>query len=152
LLLTDLITPGRIKVPLLGETKDALLEELVDLVATDSAITDRDAVLESVRERESVLSTGIGHGVAIPHGRTPAVTRLCLAAGVTERPVDFDALDGQPVRLFFLLIGPDFAAADHIKALSRISRLVRRPEMRERLADVESAEEFYRILSHFEAA
>jgi mannitol/fructose-specific phosphotransferase system IIA component (Ntr-type) len=150
LLLTDLISPRRIKIPLEGRTKDELLAELVELVTGDGGIEDVAAVLRAVRDREAVLSTGIGHGVAIPHGRSAAVGELRLAAGITSSPVDFDALDGQPVRLFFLLIGPESAAAAHIKALSRISRLVRRDDMRERLLDVDSAEEFYQILHEFE--
>jgi mannitol/fructose-specific phosphotransferase system IIA component (Ntr-type) len=150
LLLTDLITPGRIKIPLEGRTKDEILEELVELATGDGGIDDVDAVLRAVRDREAVLSTGIGHGVGIPHGRSAAVRELRMAAGVTAMPVDFDALDGQPVRLFFILIGPETAAAAHIKALSRISRLVRRDDIRERLITVDSPEEFYQILNDFE--
>lgn len=148
--LTDLVTPRRIKIPLEGRTKDELLAELVDLVASDGEIDDVPAVLRAVQDREAVLSTGIGHGVAIPHGRSAAVKGLRMAAGITATPVDFDALDGQPVHLFFILIGPDTAATEHIKALSRISRLVRRDDMRDRLIDVHSPEEFYQILSDFE--
>ncbi len=150
MLLTDLITPRRIKIPLEGRTKDELLAELVELTASDGGIDDTQAVLRAVRDREAVLSTGIGHGVAIPHGRSAAVKELRLAAGVTDTPVDFDALDGQPVRLFFVLIGPELAAAAHIKALSRLSRLVRRDDMRERLINVDSPEEFYQVLHDFE--
>jgi len=149
LLLTDLITPQQIKIPLEGRTKEELLAELVALATgNDPAVID--AVLRAVQDREAVLSTGIGHGVAIPHGRSPAVDKLRLAAGVTDVPVDFDALDGQPVRLLFLLIGPDSAAGAHIKALSRISRLVRRDDMRDSLMAADSAEEFYQILYEFE--
>lgn len=149
MLLTDLITPQQIKIPLEGRTKEELLAELVALATgNDPAVID--AVLRAVQDREAVLSTGIGHGVAIPHGRSPAVDKLRLAAGVTDVPVDFDALDGQPVRLLFLLIGPDSAAGAHIKALSRISRLVRRDDMRDSLMAADSAEEFYQILYEFE--
>lgn len=150
MLLTDLITPTRIKIPLVGETKDEVIEELVELATGGDEGLDTSAVVRAVRDREAVLSTGIGHGVAIPHGRSAAVPELRLAAGVKDHPIDFDALDGEPVRLFFLLIGPEHAAASHIKALSRLSRLVRRDDMRERLATVDSPEEFYRILNEFE--
>jgi mannitol/fructose-specific phosphotransferase system IIA component (Ntr-type) len=147
--LTDLITPQRIKIPLQGRNKDELLRELVEL-ATGPVEAQRDAVLAAVRAREAVLSTGIGHGVAIPHGKTAAIAELMLAAGTTHAGVDFDALDGQPVRLFFLLVGPESAAGAHIKALSRISRLVRREDMRDRLLAADSPDEFYRILREFE--
>lgn len=151
MLLTDLITPRRIKIPLEGRTKEELLAELVELTAQDGEIADLPAVLRAVQDREAVLSTGIGHGVAIPHGRSVAVQELRMAAGTTAVPVDFDALDGQPVRLFFILIGPEQEAAAHVKALSRISRLVRRDEIRDRLLMSHSPEEFYQVLSEFEA-
>ena len=107
-------------------------------------------VLHAVREREQVLSTGIGNGVAIPHGKARGIGGLVLAAGVTAEPVDFEALDGQPVRLFFLLVGPDSAAGQHVKALSRISRLLRRNSFRERLIGARSAQEFHKILEDAE--
>ena len=81
-----------------------------------------DELLRAVREREAVLSTGIGNGVAIPHGKSSVIPELRMAAGTAEPPVDFDALDGQPVQLLFLLVGPESAAGPHIKALSRIAR------------------------------
>ncbi|HEX7119041.1 MAG TPA: PTS sugar transporter subunit IIA [Longimicrobiales bacterium] len=150
MLLTDLITPGRIKIPLEATSKDELLRELVDIVTRSDHVDDPDDVLRAVREREAVLSTGIGHGVAIPHGKSPAVPELRMAAGCTAQPVDFDALDGQPVRLFFLLVGPESAAGPHIKALSRISRLVRREDTRAKLLAARDAAEFYRALQDAE--
>ncbi len=149
-LLTDLITPERIKIPLVSREKDELLRELVEVVTHGDRIDDPADVLRAVREREAVLSTGIGNGVAIPHGKSPAVPELRMAAGTTAEPVDFDALDGQPVRLFFLLVGPESAAGPHIKALSRISRLVRREEVRARLLAARNAEEFHRALRNAE--
>lgn len=146
MLLTDLLSPERIEIPLEAKTKDELLRELVDVVARDGEITAVEEVLRAVREREAVLSTGIGNGVAIPHGKSSAVPELRMAAGITAEPVDFEALDGRPVRLFFLLVGPETAAGPHIKALSRISRLVRKPEVRERLLGTDDAESFYESL------
>jgi mannitol/fructose-specific phosphotransferase system IIA component (Ntr-type) len=151
LLLTDLLTAERVRIPLEGRTKDDLLQELVDVVVDDAATPDRVEVLHAVREREAVLSTGIGHGVAIPHGKSAALAELRMAAGRATEPVDFDALDGQPVSLFFLLVGPESAAGPHIKALSRISRLVRRDEVRERLVAAKTAEEFIQALQEAEA-
>ena len=151
-LLTDLLTPERIKIPLVSNTKDALLRELVDLVGQQAKVRDRDEVLRAVIDREQVLSTGIGNGVAIPHGKSAAVDDLVLAAGVARDGVDFEALDGQPVQLFFLLVGPDSAAGQHVKALSRISRLLRRDSFRTRLASAGSPEEFYAILAEAESS
>ena len=110
MLLSELLSADRIKVPLGGLTKDELLRELVDLVAPTADPAAKHAILAAVQEREQLLSTGIGAGVAIPHGKTPVVDQLLMAAGVTSRPVDFDALDGQPVELFFLLVGPESAS------------------------------------------
>lgn len=151
MLLTDLLTPERIKIPLVSSDKDELLEELVDLAATSDMIFDADSVLHAVREREEVLSTGIGSGVAIPHGKSDGVRELVLAAGITKEPIDFEALDGQPVQLLFLLVGPEAAAGQHVKALSRVSRMLRRETFRERLINAASADEFFAIISEAEA-
>lgn len=111
---------------------------------------DRDAVLRAVRERESVLSTGIGYGVAIPHGKTGLLSELRMAAGRSREPMEFDALDGLPVQLFFLLIGPDAAAGPHIKALSRISRIVRQDDVRADLIAAKDPASFMRALQNAE--
>lgn len=151
--LTELITPEQIRIPLRARTKEELLRELVEAaIVADRAEAVKEDVLRAVREREAVLSTGIGNGVAIPHGKSAALPGLRMAAGRTAELVDFDALDGQPVRLFFLLVGPEAAAGQHIKALSRISRLVRKQSVRERLVAAETPEEFYRALVEAEGA
>jgi mannitol/fructose-specific phosphotransferase system IIA component (Ntr-type) len=151
LLLTDLLTIDRIKIPLQARSKDDILRELVQVIRDRQEFADGDDILRAVRERESLLSTGIGNGVAIPHGKSPVVPELMMAAGCTPEPVEFDSLDGAPVNLFFLLIGPETAAGPHIKALSRISRLVRRDDARERLQRAKSPEEFFRALQEAEA-
>jgi mannitol/fructose-specific phosphotransferase system IIA component (Ntr-type) len=150
-LLSELLTIDRIKIPLEAVSKEDLLRELVSIVAMTDGISDEDAVLQAVRERESILSTGIGHGVAIPHGKSPSVPELRMAAGRAASPVDFDALDGQPVALFFLLVGPETAAGPHIKALSRISRIVRRDDVRDRLIAASTPDEFLKALQDAEA-
>lgn len=149
-LLSEILSLPRVKVPLEATTKAELLRELVDVLAEDGCARDADAVLRVVREREDVLSTGIGHGVALPHGKSDACPELCIAAGVTAGPVEFDALDQEPVRLAFLLAGPESAAGAHIKALSQISHLVRRPEVRDRLIQAEDDEAFLRALREAE--
>jgi fructose PTS system EIIBC or EIIC component len=151
LLLTDLLTLERIKIPLQGSTKDDVLRELVQVITKADQVDDPDEVLRAVREREAVLSTGIGNGVAIPHGKSALVPDLVMAAGRTAGPVEFDSLDGQPVRLLFMLIGPESAAGPHIKALSRISRLIRKDSVRDLLINAATPEEFYRGLMEAEA-
>jgi len=147
-----MLITGRIKITLHSSTKDDLLRVLVDRAADGAEVADRDEVLRAVMDREEVLSTGIGHGVAIPHGKSSSVDGLVLVAGVTRQGVDFEALDGQPVHLFFLLVGPESAAGQHVKALSRISRLLRRESFRQRLIDAPDAETFYSVLAEAEAS
>jgi mannitol/fructose-specific phosphotransferase system IIA component (Ntr-type) len=109
-------------------------------------------VLQAILERERQFPTGIGYGVAVPHGKTPALASLVVVAGTTPAPVPYETLDGEPVRLFFLLAGPESQAGAHVKALSRISRLVRREPVRARLLGARTAEEFYRSLCEAEGA
>jgi mannitol/fructose-specific phosphotransferase system IIA component (Ntr-type) len=149
LLLTDLLTIDRIRIPLESRTKDNVLRELVQVITRDSD-DEPEEVLRAVREREAVLSTGIGNGVAIPHGKSALVPELVMAAGRTAAPVEFDSLDGQPVQLLFMLVGPETAAGPHIKALSRISRLIRKDSVREQLINARTAEEFYQGLKDAE--
>ena len=152
MLLSELLSADRVKVPLGSRTKTDVLRELVDLVANDRTALEAAPILAAVRERELVLSTGIGAGIAIPHGKTPHVDQLVVAAGVAREPIDFDALDGQPVRLFFLLVGPESASGAHVKVLSRISRLLRRDQLRRELMTVSSVSSFLELVRSSEAA
>jgi len=145
LLLTELLTPDRIRVPLVAGDKPGVLRELTQLLAERAGVT-AGPLLMAVLEREQVLSTGIGHGIAIPHAKVAAVQDLMLVCGSHPTGVEFEALDGAPVRLFFLLIGPESAAGQHVKALSRIARLVRRESVRDALMRAESAEAFNQVL------
>ena len=147
--LSELLTPARIRVPLHATDKDGVLRELVGLVAAGNG-TSSDEVLGAILEREKQFPTGIGYGVAVPHGKTPALSSLVVAAGTTPAPVPYETIDGEPVRLFFLLAGPESAAGAHVKALSRISRLVRREPVRGKLLGARTSEEFYRALCEAE--
>ena len=152
MLLSELLSPVRIKVPLGSRTKTDVLRELVNLVAAPGEAASALAILASVNERERVLSTGIGGGIAIPHGKIPHADQLVLAAGVSPGGIDFDALDGKPVHLFFLLIGPESASGAHVKALGRISRLLRREPLRAELVASQSADAFLRVIQAAEAS
>jgi mannitol/fructose-specific phosphotransferase system IIA component (Ntr-type) len=149
--LSELLTPARIRVPLHGIDKEGVLRELVALVtAGNGGGGALDDVLNAILEREKQFPTGIGYGVAVPHGKTPALPTLVIVAGTTPTPVPYETIDGEPVRLFFLLAGPESAAGAHVKALSRISRLVRREPVRDRLLGARTPEEFYRALCEAE--
>ena len=149
--LSELLTPARILVPLHATDKEGVLRELVDAVSEGNGGAS-DEVLVAILERERQFPTGIGYGVAVPHGKTPALTALVIVAGTTPAPVPYETIDGEPVRLFFLLAGPESFAGTHVKALSRISRLVRREGLRARLLEARTPEEFYRTLCEAEEA
>jgi PTS system nitrogen regulatory IIA component len=151
-LLAELLDAERVKVPLSSRTKDQVLRELVGLAAGDREPAVVDAIISSVRDREQLLSTGIGDGVAIPHGTTPHIDHLVMAAGVARPPIDFDALDGKPVELFFLLVGPESASGAHVKALSRISRLLRREGLRRELMAATTGAAFLKTIERSDPA
>ena len=108
---------------------------------------DPGDLLRAVCEREDAQSTGFGHGIAIPHGRTPTLGSLALVAGRAAVPIEYNAVDGQPVRLFFLVAGPESASGDQVRVLARIARLVRRDYLRERLLKAATAEDFAQIVT-----
>lgn len=151
-LLTHL-TPERIVLPLRSRDKEGVVRELAEVTARSVGRGGRtDELADAVLEREGVLSTGIGGGVALPHARTAVVSELALAAGTAPGGVDFAALDGRPVRLVFLLAGPVDSAGDHVRALSRLSRLLDREELRDRLIGCRDAEAFIQAVGEAEAA
>lgn len=122
-----------------------MLRELVELLLPGDG-GQSEEVLAAILERERQFPTGIGHGVAVPHGRTPAMPALGIVAGTCPDPVRYETIDGQPVRLFFLLAGPEALAGASVKALSRISRLVRQEPLRNRLLAARTPQEFYRTI------
>lgn len=147
--LTELLSVDHIRVPLEASDKDGVLRELVGLLLPGDGVVGEE-VLAAVLERERQFPTGIGHGVAVPHGRTPALSGLTMVAGTSASPVRYETVDGQPVRLFFLVAGPETMAGAYVKALSRISRLVRREGVRNRLLAAGTPEEFYQVVSEAE--
>lgn len=118
-----------------SKLKEDIIRELVALLVKSGAIKEKDVhkLVQVLLEREALGSTGIGQGVAIPHGKSGGVTKLVAAFAVSKEGVDFDALDGEPVYLFFLLIAPEDSAGPHLKALARISRLLKDKHLRDSL-------------------
>ena len=131
--LIEILSGKSVIVGLNGRNKREILEELVDTLEVGDKITDRDKVLDAVLLREEIMSTGIGHGIAIPHGKSEYVTELGGVLGIKGEGVDFDALDGKPTYIFFLLVSPLDVSGPHIKALARISRLLKGEDFRQRL-------------------
>ena len=147
--LLDILSLESTIVDLQGESKEEIITELVNSLPVSDSITDRDQVLQAVLDREKIMSTGIGDGIAIPHGKSAAATELVAAMGTQRRGVDFDALDGEPAFVFFLLVSPANVSGPHIKALARISRLLKNDEFKKKLIDADSAE---KIIATIEAA
>ena len=139
--LLDILSPDSTIVDLKGDTKEEIIAELVDSLSASEAISDRDKVLQAVLEREKIKSTGIGDGMAIPHGKSDSVVKLVAALGTQRRGVDFEALDGEPAYVFFLLVSPANVSGPHIKALARISRLLKNDDFKKKLITASSPEE-----------
>lgn len=144
--LTDLIAPNAIVPALKVNNKKQAIQELAARAAELTGQNER-AILEILLQREKLGSTGVGSGVAIPHGKLPKLGRLFGLFARLQRPIDFEALDGQPVDLIFLLLAPEAAGADHLKALARVARLLRDPNIARRLRESSDADALYAVLS-----
>jgi fructose-specific phosphotransferase system IIA component len=130
--------------------KEDVINELIDLYKNNDKVVDIEQVRKSVLDREKIMSTGVGKGFAIPHGKTNAVKDILAAFGKSDDPIDYDALDGKPVNLVFLLVGKDNLVSSHIKLLSRISRLMNKDDFRQRLIEAKSAQEIQKVFEEEE--
>lgn len=143
--LSDLLHKDFIIAELKSTAKEDAINELIDLFQNDSRVIDLKKVRDAVLDRERIMSTGVGKGFAIPHGKTNAVNEILAAFGKTDNPIDYQALDNQPVHLVFLLVGKDNMVSTHIKLLSRISRMMTKEDFREKLMLAKSSEEILEI-------
>lgn len=145
--LTEFISPQLIKLELQSTRKVDAIKELIDLLDRAGYVTDAEAFLKSVLEREKVGSTGIGKGIAIPHSRTATVREVVVAIGRSPAGIEFDALDNKPVQLIFLIAAPVESGGLYLKALARLSRLLRYQEFRNELMDAKTVDEVIKIIS-----
>ena len=148
--ITDILNKDKIISELKGNGKEDIINEMIDLFNDDNRVNDITKVRNAVLEREKIMSTGVGKGFAIPHGKTNAVNDMIAAFGKTSHKIDFNSLDKQPVNLVFLLVGKEDAVGPHIKLLSRISRMMNKDEFREQLLQAQSPEEIFRIFEQEE--
>jgi len=148
--LSDVMPPERIRVPLKATDKVAAITELVDLLAATEGLADRDMALDAVLKREAERTTGIGYGLAIPHGKSEGCRKLVMAAGKPAQPIDFQSLDGRPVEFIVLLISPPDQTGPHIQALAKVSRLMNIEEFRKAVSAAGSADELHKALLRFE--
>ncbi len=144
--LTDLLSPAAVISPLRANGKKQALQELAQHAAALTGLPDRE-IFEALLQRERLGSTGIGDGIAIPHGRMPGIDRLVGLFARAEKPIDFDALDGQPVDIIFVLIAPEGAGADHLKALARVARVLRNQPVLEQVRKIRDPAAIYAILA-----
>ncbi|WP_119680138.1 PTS IIA-like nitrogen regulatory protein PtsN [Indioceanicola profundi] len=147
--MNDLITPDGILPNLRAGSKKQALQELARKAAE---LTDQHerAIFDVLLERERLGTTGVGRGIAIPHGKLPGLTQVTAVFARLEKPVDFEAIDEQPVDLMCLLLAPEQAGADHLKALARVSRLLRDPVLCDKLRGAETADAIYALLAQTE--
>ena len=147
----DILSPSSIRAPLHSTEKHAVLDELVDLLAQNGLCPDPAAVKKAVWERESQRSTGIGEGLAIPHGKCSAMPSLVLAIGKPATPLEFGSIDKKPVQLVVLLVSPPDKKDEHIQALGRISKIMTSPEFRQRAYSATTAAELYGLFREAES-
>ncbi len=141
--LLDILTPECIKAPLESVEKRAVIGELVELLHAAGKVKDSNRLRDAVWQRETTRTTGIGLGLAIPHGKCEGVPALAMAIGKPAEPIDFEAVDGRPVSLIVLLASPPDRTSDHIQALARISRLISLEDFRQKIYAAQSSEEIF---------
>ncbi len=143
--LNDIVAVNAVIPALKVNGKKQAIQEIAARAAELSGLSER-TILETLLQREKLGSTGIGHGIAIPHGKLPKLDRLFGLFARLDRPIDFESLDGQPVDLIFLLLAPEGAGADHLKALARVARLLRDPDIANKLRESRDADALYAVL------
>lgn len=148
--LTEILKPQNIQVPLQATTKTDAIAELVELLARNGEVADAKKVLDAVLDREATRTTGIGNGLAIPHGKCTGTNNLVMAIGKAVTPIDFQAIDGRPVTLIWLLSSPPDKTGPHIHALARISRLMTIDKFRQALNAATTSQEVFDIITQQE--
>lgn len=144
--LTEILKPANIKVPLSAKTKVEAITEMIDLLNANGELTDPKKVLDAVLDREATRTTGIGNGLAIPHGKCAGTNHLVMAIGKPAAPIEFQAIDGRPVTILWMLASPPEMTSPHIQALARISRLMTVDKFRAAMNSANSADELYNLV------
>ena len=145
--IADILDEDSIIAELTARDKKGVLEELVSVLVTHKRLPDKEKPVEILLERERLGSTGIGDGIAIPHGKLKGIQRIICSFGRTKAGIDFQSIDERPTHLFFLLLAPEDSASEHLQALARLSRLLKDDHLRKRLLEADSKEDIYRIIT-----
>ncbi|MGC9315609.1 MAG: PTS sugar transporter subunit IIA [bacterium] len=145
-MVTDFLSRRAIRIPLDSQSKAAVLEELVDLLCNVYDLDMKGEILEAVLEREELMSTGVGYGIAIPHAKLASINSSKLVGGIAASGIDFDSVDMQPAKIFFLLVSPRNGSGDHVRILSGLSRILHSPDVREEVINSSTPEELIGVL------
>ena len=148
--LLEFLDADAINLNLKGTGKEAILGELVDILVKKGAVKSKPSLVASLIEREALGSTGIGHGVAIPHGRSAELETTVMAMGRSKQDVNFDAIDGQPTRLFFLLVAPENGTTQYLHVLAKVARLMKDEGSRRKLLESETPEQVLELIQQAE--
>lgn len=149
--IVDILKPVFIKLPLKSSTKPDSIKELLASISRNDIIRNQEKVLTAVFEREKIMSTGVGNGVAIPHCKHEDCKEFAIALGISKEGVDFDAIDKKPAYIIFLLIGPEDQPGTHIRLLSRISRIISKDEVRQNVLKCETPQQLHDLLADEES-
>jgi PTS system fructose-specific IIC component len=139
--ISEILTEDLISLGMEPKDKDDSIKMMIDIASRSGKIQDKAKVSESVFQREKLVSTGVGKGFAIPHGKTDEISDVTASFGITKNPIDFDSIDSEPVKFIFLLVGKDSLLNTHIKLLSRISRIMNNDKFRDKLEDARTSKE-----------
>jgi PTS system nitrogen regulatory IIA component len=145
--LKTVLTKETINLHLKGANKQEIINELLDLLVTADKIQDRQAAYAAVMEREEKMSTGMKHGIAIPHGKSPAINDLVACIGISDNPIDFDSLDHEPCRIFIMTLSPMEKTGPHLQFLAEISLLFKSSEKRAEILKAPGSEDILKILA-----
>lgn len=144
--LSEVLDQDAVKIPLFGSSRDEVIKELIDVLSGKEIFNDKDEIFRAVMERERIMTTGVGNGIAIPHCKHSGCNDFSLAMGIAQTDIDFISVDRNPVQIVFLLVGPMNAAGMHIKILSRITRILSKEEVRTKLKSITDPTEAYKFI------
>jgi PTS system nitrogen regulatory IIA component len=145
--LKTVLTAETINLHLKGSTKDEIINELLDILVAATKITDRKSAFSAVMDREQKMSTGMKHGIAIPHGKSNTIQDLVACVGISDKPVDFDSLDHEPCRIFIMTLSPVEKTGPHLQFLAEISLLFKSAEKRQEILSAKTPDELIKILA-----
>jgi fructose-specific phosphotransferase system IIA component len=144
--LTDVLKNELVKIPLNGSSRDACIEELIDKLTENTLINNKKSIFDAVLEREKIMTTGVGNGIAIPHCKHKDSPNFAVCLGIHPKGIDFQAIDNKSVKIIFLLVGPENNPGLHIKLLSRISRLMSNEELRDQLVKASESDAAFELI------